>query len=85
MKLVPIKTKVIRLLKDKVKTASKVILATDPDREGEAIVWHLQVVLQTESGPKTLKIPFVRSSFHEITQQAVLAANEGALVSWTCR
>ncbi|MCA9372491.1 type I DNA topoisomerase [Candidatus Woesebacteria bacterium] len=70
----PDKTKVIRLLKDKVKTASKVILATDPDREGEAIAWHLQVVLQTESGPKTLKIPFVRSSFHEITQQAVLAA-----------
>lgn len=70
----PDKTKVIHLLKDKVKHASKVILATDPDREGEAIAWHLQVILQTENGPKTLNIPFVRSSFHEITKQAVLAA-----------
>lgn len=68
------KTKVIRLLKDKVAKAHSVILATDPDREGEAIAWHLQQVLQTKSGKNTKQIEFARSSFHEITQQAVLAA-----------
>jgi DNA topoisomerase-1 len=68
------KTKVIRLLKDKVAKAHSVILATDPDREGEAIAWHLQQVLQTNKGKKGEQIEFARSSFHEITQQAVLAA-----------
>ncbi|MBP9781277.1 type I DNA topoisomerase [Candidatus Woesebacteria bacterium] len=68
------KTKVIRLLKDKVAKANSVILATDPDREGEAIAWHLQEVLQTNNGKKAKQIEFARSSFHEITQQAVLAA-----------
>lgn len=68
------KTKVIRLLKDKVAKANSVILATDPDREGEAIAWHLQEVLQANNGKKAKQIEFARSSFHEITQQAVLAA-----------
>ena len=68
------KTKVIRLLKDKVSQASVVILATDPDREGEAIAWHLQEVLQATNGKKARDISFVRSSFHEITKQAVVAA-----------
>jgi len=60
------KTKVISSLKKLAKTASKVILATDPDREGEAIAWHLQELIK--------KGEFVRATFHEITKSAVLAA-----------
>ncbi|PUB72144.1 MAG: type I DNA topoisomerase [gamma proteobacterium symbiont of Ctena orbiculata] len=48
------------------RTASKVWLATDPDREGEAIAWHLQQALR-------LKNP-IRVSFNEITKQAIGAA-----------
>lgn len=70
------KVKVIKLLKDKVAQASTVILATDPDREGEAIAWHLQEVLQSDPAKKAKAITFVRSSFHEITQQAVQMAIE---------
>lgn len=70
------KVKVIRLLKQKVAKASGVILATDPDREGEAIAWHLQEVLQADRTKKTKPVTFVRSSFHEITQQAVQTAIE---------
>ncbi len=70
------KVRVIKLLKDKVAQASTVILATDPDREGEAIAWHLQEVLQADRGKKAKPVTFVRSSFHEITQQAVQTAIE---------
>lgn len=65
------KQKVVKELQQLAKSAEIVILATDPDREGEAIGWHLQQVL----GPKVEKdTPFVRSTFHEITKQAVLDA-----------
>lgn len=60
------KTKVINQLKKLAKTAEKVVLATDPDREGEAIAWHLQQLIK--------KGEFVRATFHEITKPAVLAA-----------
>lgn len=55
-------------LKEQVKVADKVILATDPDREGEAIAWSLK---------KFLSIPerkYERITFHEITKDAVLNA-----------
>lgn len=62
------KTKVITLLKKLAKTSDEVILATDPDREGEAIAWHLSELIGQA------KTKFVRAVFHEITQQAVLDA-----------
>src|ERR1700722_16077878 len=54
------------------KTAKKLILATDPDREGEAISWH---VLEVLKGKKVLKnIPVERVVFNAITKTAVLDA-----------
>ena len=55
-----------------VKAADHIYLATDPDREGEAIAWHLSEILKDK---KLLKNkPLKRVVFHEITQSAVLAA-----------
>jgi DNA topoisomerase-1 len=62
------KTKTIKELKSSVQGAKELILATDPDREGEAIAWHL--VQATEPGDK----PVSRVVFHEITPQAVQEA-----------
>ena len=59
------KKKVIAQLKAALKKSSKLYLATDPDREGEAISWHLMEVLK----PK--KIPVHRLVFYEITKGAV--------------
>ncbi len=57
---------VIKELKAAVKGASDVYLATDPDREGEAIAWHLAELLKLED-PKRIEL-------HEITKEAALAA-----------
>src|SRR6266446_192984 len=52
--------------------AEHVYLATDPDREGEAIAWHLQEILKSKkNGPK-----FFRVQFNEITKNAELHAEE---------
>jgi len=59
------KSKVVRELKQAVKTASVVYLATDPDREGEAISWHLV------EATKSNRIAYRRIVFHEITKEAV--------------
>ncbi len=61
----PEKKKVIAELKKAVKAADTVWLATDEDREGEAIAWHLCEVLKLD--PKTTK----RIVFHEITKSAI--------------
>ena len=61
------KKKRISELKAAVKDASEVLLATDPDREGESISAHLQEVLQP-------KVPTRRIVFHEITEEAVREA-----------
>lgn len=61
----PDKTKIITGLKKAVKAAETVWLATDEDREGEAIAWHLAEVLKLD--PKTTK----RIVFHEITKNAI--------------
>lgn len=54
------------------KEAARVYLATDPDREGEAISWHVQEVLKGKHGLKGLD--FQRITFNEITRSAVLKA-----------
>jgi DNA topoisomerase I len=56
-------------LKDAVKQVDEVLLATDPDREGEAIAWHLLDTLKP-------KIPVRRMVFHEISESAIRAAVE---------
>lgn len=66
----PEKKKVISTLKKYAKQADTIVLATDPDREGEAIAWHIQYLLAQIAGKKE----FVRATFHEITKQAVLDA-----------
>ncbi|MBO6056088.1 MAG: type I DNA topoisomerase [Alphaproteobacteria bacterium] len=55
------------------KNCDELLLATDPDREGEAISWHIKEVLQEA---KKLKVPFKRIAFHEITKGAIKAAIE---------
>ncbi|MFQ5477789.1 MAG: type I DNA topoisomerase [Candidatus Binatia bacterium] len=65
----PEKKKVISDLKKKLQQADELLLATDEDREGEAISWHLVQLLKP-------KIPTRRMVFHEITREAVLQAIE---------
>lgn len=55
-----------------VKNAEAVYLASDPDREGEAIAWHIHEVLQAKGLAK--KVPIQRVTFNEITKQTVLDA-----------
>ena len=57
----------VRKLKDLLKGAKELYLATDEDREGEAISWHLCEVLQP-------KVPVHRLVFHEITEEAIREA-----------
>ena len=59
------KSKLVRELKEAAKTASAVYLATDPDREGEAISWHLAEVTKSD------ETPYRRVVFHEITKEAI--------------
>jgi len=59
------KSKTVRGLKEAVLGAAAVYLATDPDREGEAIAWHLAEVTRKN------KINYRRVVFHEITRQAI--------------
>jgi DNA topoisomerase-1 len=58
------KKKYVQHLKEALKDASEVILATDPDREGESISWHLKQVLKP-------KVRVRRIVFHEITEEAI--------------
>jgi len=66
-------SKVMREIADAVKTADKLILATDPDREGEAISWHILRILEDK---KALKkgVPVERVTFNAVTKQSVLDA-----------
>jgi DNA topoisomerase-1 len=63
------KKKQVAHLKTAMKEASEILLATDPDREGESISWHLKEVLKP-------KVPVRRIVFHEITEDAVSEALE---------
>ncbi|MBE9208104.1 type I DNA topoisomerase [Nostoc sp. LEGE 06077] len=61
------KKKIVTQLKDALKDATELILATDEDREGESISWHLYQLLKP-------KVPTKRMVFHEITQEAIKKA-----------
>jgi DNA topoisomerase-1 len=65
------KKEYVRALKEALKDASELYLATDEDREGEAISWHVLEILKP-------KVPVKRMVFHEITQQAI----EDAIENW---
>ena len=58
----------IKQLKKEAKQAKKIYIATDPDREGEAIAWHLSIILHDE------KDKITRVTFNEITKSAVQKA-----------
>ncbi len=59
---------ILKEIKDESSKATRVLLATDPDREGEAIAWHLQNAMKIPAGSKC------RIEFHEITKDAVMQA-----------
>lgn len=63
------KSKVVKTLKDALKEADELLLATDEDREGESISWHLLQLLKP-------KVPVKRMVFHEITEEAIHSAIE---------
>lgn len=58
--------KVIKQIQSAAKKADSIYLAPDPDREGEAIAWHLREILKENT-----KSPFYRVTFHEITKSAI--------------
>lgn len=66
------KKEIVKRLQAKAARASEVFLASDPDREGEAIAWHLAEALERQ----LREIPVRRVEFHEITQDAIRQAFE---------
>src|SRR5260221_6344324 len=70
--LVEDKEKIINDLKAEAKKVDGIILATDPDREGEAIASHIKDMLSADS--KIQKSKFRRIVFHEITKEAIQEA-----------
>lgn len=71
-KVSPGKEKVIRELKKAAEKADEILLATDPDREGEAIAWHVAESIKDVAPKSKMK----RVVFHEITEGAVKEAIE---------
>ena len=69
--VIPRAQRTMQELRQQLGRAERVLLATDPDREGEAIAWHLVEALQPQ-------VPTARVSFNAITKSAVLAALEQA-------
>ena len=66
------KSKIISDLKQAAAKVDQIFLAPDPDREGEAIAWHIAQSL------KSVKKPIHRALFHELTKKAILAAIDNA-------
>lgn len=65
------KEKVVNELQHLAEKSSEILLATDPDREGEAIAWHIETILKED---KKMKAPIERVAFYEITEDAVKEA-----------
>jgi DNA topoisomerase I len=70
---IPGKEKTVAELKSAAKTAKAVFIATDPDREGEAIAWHVEQQIKGKNAP-----PIKRALFFEITKDAVSKALKDA-------
>lgn len=70
--IMPGKEKQIKLIIDEIKKADNVYLASDPDREGEAIAWHINDILNTRDVLNGKNV--YRVAFHEITKNAVKEA-----------
>jgi DNA topoisomerase-1 len=64
------KREIVKKLKEQAKGAAVVFLATDPDREGEAIAWHLVQAIGLDRDSRQVR----RVEFHEVTRNAVLEA-----------
>ena len=64
--ILPKAKKTIKILKDNIEKSELIILAMDPDREGESIAWHLTQILNLNG-----KKPYQRIVFHEITKSAI--------------
>ena len=71
MEASPDRAKQLKAITDEAKKADTLILATDPDREGEAISWHVQEVLRAK---KALPAKVERVTFNAITKSAVTTA-----------
>ncbi len=69
--LVKGKRDVLGKIKEEAIKSKRIFLATDPDREGEAIAWHVWELLSKNSNKEISKKPMKRVTFHEITQSAV--------------
>lgn len=65
------KEKIVHELQSLAQKAKEIVLATDPDREGEAIAWHIEELLKQD---KKVKAPIKRVTFNEITKEAVQSA-----------
>ncbi len=72
--LLPKKKEAIKKLKDEASKAENIFLATDPDREGEAIAYHASAILKGKGKGKDKKRKFLRITFHEITKPAIQKA-----------
>ena len=69
------KKRTVSELKSALKNADELYLATDEDREGEAIAWHLVQTLKPE-------VPVKRMVFHEITKNAINASLNNTRCGW---
>ena len=73
------KEKIVHELQSLGRKANEIILATDPDREGEAIAWHIEELFKKDpkgkqasyGAGKKIKVPIKRIVFHEITKEAI--------------
>lgn len=63
------KQEIVNIINEQAKLATQILIATDPDREGEAIAWHVYSVLN-----ETFKNKVKRITFNEITKEAILDA-----------
>jgi len=67
----------VKILEDAASKVDEVILASDPDREGEAIAWHVENILKSSRKlTKKDKLVFKRIAFHSITKEAIMEALE---------
>lgn len=70
--IMPGKEKQLKLIIDELKKADNIYLASDPDREGEAIAWHINDILNARDVLKGKNV--YRVAFHEITKNAIMEA-----------